>query len=75
MAQYFAFSSMSAFQLSDFGQYWLSYLLAFVAKIGLVPKDALDTEQMLVKGKKGLVTGGKMKIFTPMYYIVAEKPL
>jgi len=73
MAQYYAFGSIRSFQLSQFGQQCLSKLLWLVHKIGLVPKDALDTEQMLSYGGRNLVAGGKTKIFTPMYYILAEK--
>jgi len=73
MAQPYAFSSVRSFQLSQFGQNSLSYLLWFMQKIGAVPKDALNTETMLRTGGINLVEGGKTKIFTPMYYVVAEK--
>jgi len=74
MAQTYAFSSLSAFQLSDFGAGLLSYFLWALAKMGITPKDALDTERMLIKGKKNLVEGGRLRLLTPMYYILAEKP-
>jgi len=73
MAQQFAFGSMQQFQLSSFGQETLSRVLWAASKVGLVPKDALDTERMLRHGAINLVKGGKAKIFTPMYYILAEK--
>jgi sterol 24-C-methyltransferase len=68
-----SFASISAFKLSVFGQRVLSKVLWFVEKIGLVPKGAIDTEAMLSSGAAALVKGGKYKIFTPMYYVLAEK--
>jgi len=73
MGRYYAFGSVGDFQLSQFGQKVLHNLLWFVAKIGLVPQDALETEKMLGHGGRNLVAGGQTKIFTPMYYILAEK--
>jgi len=73
MAQTYAFSSVSSFQLSSFGCGLLNYFLKALVTIGLVPADGLDTQDMLLKGKTNLVGSGKSKIFTPMYYILAEK--
>jgi len=68
-----SFESISAFKLSQFGQRMLQKVLWLVEKVGLVPGGAIDTEAMLSSGAKALVKGGQQKIFTPMYYILAEK--
>lgn len=73
MAQPYAFSSFRSFALSEFGQNTLGRFLWLASKIGLVPEAASKTEQMLKQAGIYLVKGGQQKIFTPMYYILAEK--
>jgi len=73
MATEYSFSSISTFKLSQFGQRFLAKVLWLVEKIGLVPVGAVSTEAMLSNGARGLIKGGKDKIFTPMYYVLAEK--
>jgi len=73
MAQPWAFSSFRSFALSEFGQNTLGRFLWLASKVGLVPEEASKTEQMLKQASINLVKGGQMKIFTPMYYILAEK--
>jgi len=73
MAREWSFESISAFKLSQFGQRLLGKVLWFVEKIGLVPAGAVATEAMLSGGGRALVKGGQSKIFTPMYYVLAEK--
>ncbi|CAJ1343321.1 unnamed protein product [Effrenium voratum] len=73
MAQTYSFSSFRTFALSDFGQRALGSFLWLAYKVGLVPEEASKTEQMLRYASINLVKGGEQKIFTPMYYILAEK--
>lgn len=73
MAQDYAFGSITEFKLSQFGQNVLAKILWLVSKIGLIPPDAVETEAVLSNGGRALVKGGQTKIFTPMYYILAEK--
>jgi len=73
MGREYSFESISGFKLSQFGQRFLRKFLWVIEKIGIVPAGALDTEDMLSSGGRMLVKGGKEKIFTPMYYILAEK--
>merc|ERR1711879_204583 len=73
LSQPYAFGSVSAFQLSEFGQVSLSQLLWLISKLGLVPAAAMETNNMLRHGSRALVEGGRRKIFTPMYYVLAEK--
>jgi len=73
MEREWSFESLSAFKLSQFGQRTLAKFLWLVEKIGLFPRGAVETEDMLSSGGRALVKGGQEKIFTPMYYILAEK--
>eukprot|EP00440_Ansanella_granifera_P022627 gb/GFBE01024576.1/.p1 GENE.gb/GFBE01024576.1/~~gb/GFBE01024576.1/.p1 ORF type:complete len:387 (+),score=136.33 gb/GFBE01024576.1/:1-1161(+) len=73
MAQTFSFSGMRQFALSEFGQNTLGRFLWLANKVGLVPEEASKTEQMLKQASINLVKGGQQKIFTPMYYVLAEK--
>lgn len=73
MAQKYSFSSFRTFALSDFGQRTLGTLLWLAGQAGVVPEEASKTEQMLRHASINLVKGGELKIFTPMYYVLAEK--
>eukprot|EP00931_Biecheleriopsis_adriatica_P119346 TRINITY_DN94583_c0_g1_i1.p1 TRINITY_DN94583_c0_g1~~TRINITY_DN94583_c0_g1_i1.p1 ORF type:complete len:389 (+),score=114.07 TRINITY_DN94583_c0_g1_i1:65-1231(+) len=73
MAASYSFASFRQFALSEFGQNTLGTFLWLANKVGLVPEEASKTEQMLRQASVNLVKGGKQKIFTPMYYILAEK--
>jgi sterol 24-C-methyltransferase len=42
--------------------------------IGLFPKGTQKTADSLAVGADCLVDGGKKKLFTPMYLMVARKP-
>lgn len=43
--------------------------------IGLLPKGSQKTADSLAVAADNLVKGGEMKLFTPMYLMVAKKPL
>lgn len=73
MGREWSFESLSGFKLSQFGQKSLAKFLWLAEKIGLVPGGSADTEAMLSSGGRALVKGGREKIFTPMYYVLAEK--
>lgn len=73
MSREYAFGSLESFKLSQFGQRSLSGVLTFMEMIKLVPPGASDTNEMLKTGGKGLVKGGQLKIFTPMYMVLGEK--
>lgn len=73
MGREYAFGSISDFKLSQFGQRTLKKLLWLLSKIGIVPETVVATEDMLSSGGRALVKGGQQKVFTPMYYVLAEK--
>ena len=43
--------------------------------VGLAPKGSGKVRAMLKRGQQGLVMGGEMGCFTPMYLVYAQKPL
>jgi hypothetical protein len=40
-----------------------------------VKKGVVKTQKVLIEAADGLVVGGKLGIFTPMYMVVVSKPL
>jgi len=58
------------------GGIWLSHaMLRLFEIVRLAPEGTVKVSQMLETGAEGLVAGGKKKIFTPSYFILAQKPL
>ncbi|KAG8812612.1 Delta(24)-sterol C-methyltransferase [Serendipita sp. 400] len=43
-------------------------------KVGIMPKGTVEVTEQLKHALKGIVDGGKTKLFTPMYLVVARKP-
>ena len=44
-------------------------------KVGLLPKGTIEVTYQLKHALKGIVDGGKIKLFTPMYLVICRKPL
>lgn len=42
--------------------------------VGVAPKGSLEVATMLERAADGLVAGGKMGIFTVMYFFLVRKP-
>lgn len=51
-----------------------SNMLTGLEKVGLAVKGSVDAAKMLNDAADWLVAGGKEEIFTPSYFIYAEKP-
>jgi len=52
----------------------MRYLLRALETLGLVKKGVVRTQQILLVAADGLVAGGRLGIFTPMYLVVVRKP-
>lgn len=63
------------FQLSPLGKWITRNLLWFFEGIWLVPAGTYKVQEMLQQGAWGCERGGYFGIFTPMYLMVARKPL
>jgi len=64
--------SLSQFPMSRVGRAATTGMLTVTDAVGLT-KGAKDTQTMLQDAGYCLVEGGELQLFTPMYYILAEK--
>ena len=63
------------FKMTPIGR-WTTHLMLFgLETFGLAPKGSVKVHRMLCKGADALVKGGKEGIFSPMYFVLARKPL
>ena len=53
----------------------MNRILNGMEMVGIAPKGSQKVREMLRQGQLGLVAGGEMGTFTPMYMILARKPL
>ena len=63
------------FQMNPFGKGVIQVVLTVLEFLRLAPKGSAKVQGMLQQGAWGLAQGGKLGIFTPMYLVVARKPL
>jgi len=67
--------SVENFHHSSIATFFTHGLCWSMETVGLAPKGTVKTHQFLLKAKEGLIIGGRENIFTPMFIIVARKPL
>jgi len=63
------------FQMTEFGKFFTRNMLYCLEGIGLAPKGTYKIQQMLQQGGWGCARGGFTGTFTPMWLMVARKPL
>lgn len=61
-------------RMTKWGRYVAHNTIGALERIGLMPKGTKKTADSLAVAADCLVEGGKKKLFTPMYLIVARKP-
>jgi len=66
---------ITGFLRSTHGRYFTRTMLNILETIGFAPKGSIATSDMLEDAAVSLIEGGETGIFTPMYVIVARKPL
>ena len=67
--------TLQDFKITPMGR-WATHLMLYgLESVGLAPKGSVKVHRMLCKGADGLVKGGKEGIFSPMYFVLARKPL
>jgi sterol 24-C-methyltransferase len=49
-------------------------LCSAMEKVGLAPKGTVRAHEILLEGRDGLVSAGRLGIFTPMFLVIARKP-
>jgi sterol 24-C-methyltransferase len=62
-------------RLTRFGRASIHQLVGALEKVGLAPTGTQKTADSLALAADALVAGGKEKLFTPMYLMIARKPL
>ncbi|KXS22299.1 hypothetical protein M427DRAFT_92658 [Gonapodya prolifera JEL478] len=63
------------FRMAPTGRWITDHMLSLFEMIGLAPKGINTAHHVLLKAAENLVLGGKMHLFTPMFFFVARKPL
>ncbi|KAJ1920971.1 Delta(24)-sterol C-methyltransferase [Mycoemilia scoparia] len=72
---YVNFSSIQGFARSEVGRKFTTNGVALLEKVGIAPKGTVKVQEVLMTAADGLVKGAKIGIFTPMFLVVAQKPL
>jgi sterol 24-C-methyltransferase len=67
--------SLENIQHTYFGTLATHYLCWAMEKVGLAPKGTLSTHEILLKAKLALIDAGRTQIFTPMFFVIARKPM
>ncbi|KAF2770174.1 hypothetical protein EJ03DRAFT_389010 [Teratosphaeria nubilosa] len=62
-------------RMTHLGRYGIGALLRSLELFGLAPPGTARTAAELSDGGDALVAGGKAKLFTPMYLMIAKKPV
>ncbi|MCO5600936.1 hypothetical protein L7F22_055053 [Adiantum nelumboides] len=66
--------SIASFRTTGIGRYLGRKLLWMMECSRIVPKGSLEVSQLLERSGNGLLMGGRLKIFTPIYFYLAQKP-
>jgi len=67
--------SIYGFMHTGFGRWVTGVMVNALEKIKIAPKGSTQAHQILKDTAIDLVEGGKMGIFSPMFFILARKPL
>jgi sterol 24-C-methyltransferase len=62
-------------RMTKFGRAMVHRFIGALEAVGLAPQGMRKTADSLAIGADALVAGGKEKLFTPMYLMVARKPV
>lgn len=66
---------LSNFRTTRAGRAVTHALVRGLEAAGVAPKGSLEVSTMLERAADGLVAGGKLGIFTPVYFFLVRKPL
>ncbi|XP_059668413.1 cycloartenol-C-24-methyltransferase-like [Cornus florida] len=67
--------SLSNFRVTAFGRFITRNMVKTLEFMGLAPEGSQKVQSFLEKAADALVEGGKKGIFTPLYFLLARKPL
>jgi len=57
------------------GRQFTHWMVTLFEAIRVAPEGTVETHKILIQAAEGLVKGGELGIFTPMYLVVATKPM
>ncbi|XP_039118675.1 cycloartenol-C-24-methyltransferase 1-like isoform X2 [Dioscorea cayenensis subsp. rotundata] len=67
--------SLTSFRLTSLGSFITRTMVKALEFVHLAPAGSQRVSSILEKAAEGLVEGGRMEIFTPMYFFLARKPV
>ncbi|KAH7665609.1 Sterol 24-C-methyltransferase protein [Dioscorea alata] len=67
--------SLTSFRLTPIGRFITRTMVKALEFVHLAPAGSERVSSFLEKAAEGLVEGGRMEIFTPMYFFLAQKPV
>lgn len=67
--------SLSSFRLTRVGRFITHNMVKALEFLRLAPEGSVRVSNFLEKAADGLVAGGRMEIFTPMYFFLVRKPM
>ncbi len=67
--------SIKNFRMTTGGRFTTNCMLGLLETVSMVPKGTTKVSGMLEKAATSLAESGKMGIFTPMFRVLARKPL
>ena len=67
------FDFLTILRLTKIGRGTVHQFVGLLERVGLAPKGSQKTADSLAEAADNLVAGGKEKLFTPMYLMVARK--
>ncbi len=66
--------SLAGFRRSTFGRALVQWMLRLLAVVGIAKRGTADVNRVLNLAADGLAEAGRLRIFTPMYFVLARKP-
>lgn len=66
--------SLSNFRTTSLGRFFTRNMVKALEHIGIAPEGSQRVQAFLEKAADALVEGGRMEIFTPMYFFLVRKP-
>jgi sterol 24-C-methyltransferase len=66
--------SFSGFKHTRMGRTLTHHCLRVLEACYLAPKGTVEVSRLLMETANDLVDGGRLRIFTPMHFILAQKP-
>ncbi|KAM0937629.1 putative sterol 24-C-methyltransferase [Dioscorea sansibarensis] len=67
--------SLTSIHLTSLGRFIIKTMVKGLEFVRVAPAGSGRVSSVIEKGTEGLAAGGRMEIFTPMYFVLARKPI